>query len=261
MFGSDTLDGWCDLRKVCSLGRFLPKVTSFRGEVKSHDALLIPRKDGSFIIPVDPAPPQEDNVHWELARHRNRFRVAHEVGHSFFYDRGSAPPRRLLAPSEEEERFCDEFAAELLIPQTAVRRSGFTPQDIFSIHALYDVSVEASSRAVSRAHPDLSIAGIIWRPSRRTKEPALRVVWCAGPRFIPVGMRLNSEAVDRASSTGNCYRVEEFDFDRLEGRYHVWAGKLPGRKQLVAVLQPVAHDRVEQNSPKDSFVTERLLLD
>lgn len=261
VFGPKASDGWCDLKKICSVGRFFPRLTSFRGAAEPHDALLIPRKDGSFVVPVDPVPRHLDGINWEIARHRNRFRVAHEIGHSFFYDRDSAPPRRLLKASEEEERFCDEFAAELLIPLTAVRRRGVTPHDIFSIHSEYEVSVEAAARAVSRAHSGLSVTGIMWGPARRAKESALRVVWCAGPRFVPLGARLNSDAVNRANLTGNSCQVEDLQIAGLVGRFQIQAGKLPRRKQLVAVLQPVSSVASDINVPSNDLATDRLPLE
>jgi hypothetical protein len=46
-------------------------------------------------------------------------RLAHELGHIFFYDQ-STPARRLAVPSSEEERFCDAFADALTLGDEAV---------------------------------------------------------------------------------------------------------------------------------------------
>lgn len=54
---------------------------------------------------------------------RGRFSVAHELGHTFFYNLDDKPPRRLTNlpyPDESEERLCNRFAAELLMPTNMV---------------------------------------------------------------------------------------------------------------------------------------------
>jgi hypothetical protein len=48
---------------------------------------------------------------------RQRFTIAHELGHAFFESTGPGCPRS----GDELERICDLFAAELLMPQAAVR--------------------------------------------------------------------------------------------------------------------------------------------
>jgi hypothetical protein len=46
---------------------------------------------------------------------RLRFRVAHELAHTLFFDWANNPPRRVNGwATAEEERFCDEFAEALL---------------------------------------------------------------------------------------------------------------------------------------------------
>lgn len=50
---------------------------------------------------------------------RGRFSIAHELGHTFFYDYDYDPPRRLERlpyPDISEERLCNRFAADLLMP-------------------------------------------------------------------------------------------------------------------------------------------------
>jgi IrrE N-terminal-like domain len=53
-----------------------------------------------------------------------RFVIAHELGHTLFYDLNEAPPERLIRlplhdPVEEET--CDNFAAALLVPRWYLR--------------------------------------------------------------------------------------------------------------------------------------------
>ncbi|GEM_PF-5489763 len=62
---------------------------------------------------------------------RARFTLAHEIAHTFFYDHSTVPASRLdkkqltnlraygtINGFDVEERFCDEFASELLLPVT-----------------------------------------------------------------------------------------------------------------------------------------------
>lgn len=86
-------------------------------------ALMAPAA-GGFLFVVDPRPspacPSGSlNVGVEvLERAIFSRRLAHELGHVFFYDTGS-PARRLLRHSEAEEKYCDAFAAALLLPGRA----------------------------------------------------------------------------------------------------------------------------------------------
>jgi len=59
---------------------------------------------------------------------RTRFTIGHEIGHTYFYDLGQGPPRRLLQStfSKDEETFCNIVAAELLMPsQMLIKEIGF----------------------------------------------------------------------------------------------------------------------------------------
>lgn len=50
---------------------------------------------------------------------RRRFALAHELGHTFFYDLNELPPERIIhLPLHDpvEEEVCDKFAAALLVP-------------------------------------------------------------------------------------------------------------------------------------------------
>ena len=61
---------------------------------------------------------------------RRRFSIAHEIGHTFFYDNSQIIPIKIL-PKElsktlgdnKEEDICNSFARELLMPNELVRRS------------------------------------------------------------------------------------------------------------------------------------------
>lgn len=86
-----------------------------RAEGGGLEALLMPDlENGSFVILYDPWSPEP-----ETAEYHKQFRIAHELGHTFFYDWEGVTPRRSM-PIESvlgnkyEEQFCDRFAEHLL---------------------------------------------------------------------------------------------------------------------------------------------------
>lgn len=237
-FGSSDGGSWCDLRKVCLVGGFNLQKTKFVGNRSSHDALLVPKDNGSFVILVDPN--RDDRpIRWDTERQRLRFRVAHEIGHSFFFDRTKFPAERVLAPSREEEIFCDNFASELLVPHTVARKYTCGPSSVFDIHDTFEVSVEASARALGRCFPQMTIVGTKWSPNPRTGRCANRVIWWTGPRFVPIGADLGSTIVDNTHVGGVFDGNEELKLGRLRGTFRVRAERRSSRTQCVAVIGPL----------------------
>src|SRR5260221_7349902 len=100
------LEAYCDLVEVCRAGGF--RTTELANNDGHHlpEALLIPTAGGTFTIVV-----RRDDYQQRVNRQRSRFRIAHEIGHSFFYDRSLRPPKKLTDDSKNEERFCDKFAS------------------------------------------------------------------------------------------------------------------------------------------------------
>lgn len=144
------------------------------------------RTQAGYIVRVNPFSPKT----------RQRFTMAHELGHIVF-DRlvGVGPAVRYRAPQlsinfTDEERFCDAFAAELLMPRTACADlSDWTRISLDSIYQhslLFDVSFTAMcKRVVDQGLAD----GVIVRFER--DEIKWRVAWRAvNPMtrgFVPVG--------------------------------------------------------------------------
>ena len=107
---------------------------------------------------------------------RQRFSIAHEIGHTFFYDINKNPPVRLISRissgvlSPKEEDICSAFARELLIPRELISRELFKLSDnnklrvILDLGSRYEVSAEVMTR---RLLMDLSqletTAAIIFR--------------------------------------------------------------------------------------------------
>lgn len=93
---------------------------AFFATTRSPEAVLVPIERG-FLVRLRPG----------VSEHRARFSLAHEIGHTFFYDLSASPPRRLLGMQHnvlrdrKKEDICNAFARELLIPRAlvaAVRR-------------------------------------------------------------------------------------------------------------------------------------------
>ena len=118
------------------------------------EALLIPLPRNGFCIAVDPTPRggwdnRDSSSRRDVCRQRIRFRVAHELGHTLFYQRTPGElPWRNHCTSELEEAFCDRFARGLLIPDGAVRRCRRI-SGLLRIQHEHDVSLEVALRALA----------------------------------------------------------------------------------------------------------------
>jgi hypothetical protein len=168
-----------DLATLLAAGRFELEIGPLGARGGGIEAALAPRSDNRFALFVDPEP--RDG--WasvapsrceELARHRLRFRLAHEVGHSFFYDRTRQRPYRLARDSAEQERWCDRFASALLLPPSVVATAHATPQALLRLQRHFDVSVEVAARALARVHRERFVALLVARGAR---PPHVRVQW------------------------------------------------------------------------------------
>jgi hypothetical protein len=127
----------------------------------------------------------------ELKRHRLRFRIAHELGHTFFYSRAGKEPRRGLFDSPAQEEFCDTFARELLVPRHCAKRVKRSPEALLRLQARCDVSLKLAARAVSAAQPEASVALWFIDPEQ---EVALQ--WASDPAagaILPIGAGLDEE--------------------------------------------------------------------
>jgi IrrE N-terminal-like domain len=139
-----------------------------------------PRHD-LFHLQVDPEPAEgwgeaAPSQRWATARHRLRFRVGHELGHTFFYERRKGQgPRRAWRWSSAEEEWCDEFARWLLVPASAARSLSATADSVFRLQRRFDISLEVAARALAGAHPETTVAVWFWpQGSAKSHESLLR---------------------------------------------------------------------------------------
>ena len=75
----------------------------FDPEVAETDTLLVPRKGGFTVV---------FSSRVTLSSQEIRYRIAHEIGHTLFYERGGKDdvPYRHSPPGADEEEFCNRFA-------------------------------------------------------------------------------------------------------------------------------------------------------
>lgn len=168
-----------DLTELLTLGRFDLRLGALSARGGGIEAALAPRGDDRFALLVDTEPPDgwasvPPGLHQQLARHRLRFRVAHEIGHSFFYDRSGECPQRLVFDSPDQERWCDRFASALLVPPPVVAATQATPQALLRLQRDFDVSVQVAARAWARVHRERFVALLV---ARGPRPPYLRVQW------------------------------------------------------------------------------------
>jgi hypothetical protein len=146
-----------DLSGVLRLGGLEVFETRLSAQEGMQEAMLVPLSADAFAISVDPTPRGgwrhvRPAIRETLRRHRIRFRVAHEIAHTFFYSRTIGEPRRLVRDSPAQEAFCDEFARALLLPPSAAAASSLTASAVFDLHRGFDVSLEVAARSMAAAH-------------------------------------------------------------------------------------------------------------
>ena len=173
----------------------------------------------------------------QVGRRRFRFRVAHELGHSFFYDRSVTPISRTVPASRGEEDFCDYFGGSLLVSPSLVEATEPTPAGLLRLADECDASLQVTARRLAKRSDVDAIVGLTLRVNPRTgSEMEWRTNWSAGA-FVPRHARLRSEAVVVAGSLGSGTAIEPLSVGRLKGMFAVVAQHIGS--QVVAVVRRV----------------------
>jgi hypothetical protein len=176
-------DPLSDLRSVANAAGATIEHADLDAIRSGLQALLAPRP-GGFDIFVDPSVELDVDepratVSEDLKRHRTRFRVAHELAHTFFYDRDAHAPTRLLDDTDRQEAFCDRFAAALLLPRDAVCAAGCRPLAIVAVQRRYDVSLQLAVRRFAEVFPEQTF--VLMAETGR-HPPRLRAQWAHCPQ-------------------------------------------------------------------------------
>jgi hypothetical protein len=227
--------------EICRYGRFDVREARLSPERGGKQAMIIPRQADSFEIRVDPTPRRgwarvSHEMRDEVHRQRRRFLICHELAHSFFFKRDGGRPQRLLPGSPYEERFCDEFARWLLVPQSVARELPAAATTIFALHIKYDVSIEVASRAVAHAHNGryLVVVGV----ARTAHDAPPRLQWTSGDDADANEILESTVARDLASEPRGGVVTTACNIGGLV----VSAAFHPQRRQLVAVCGPMLDD-------------------
>jgi uncharacterized protein DUF955 len=213
----------CSLNRICQAGKFKYRVEELPPGGHRGEAMMLALASGGFLITVNPQAPTP--IRDETTRRRRlRFRIAHEIGHSFFYDRSQRPARRVLPPSQREEDFCQQFASALLVPPEPVEAYARDSASLIAIREKFDVSLNAAAWALVNSQSHLSIALLEWRdhPSR-VGNKAMRVVWgAAHGHFLPPGASIRDSWLSRAQQAGpSGAEIDNFALGNLRGRCRI----------------------------------------
>ncbi|MBQ0798517.1 MAG: ImmA/IrrE family metallo-endopeptidase [Porticoccaceae bacterium] len=230
----------CDLRKICESGKFEVTTADFNSTEIKTEALLVPMEGDKFRIVLPVSHSASASLFGKgVTRHRNRFRIAHEIAHSFFYKRNKNCPVKLTQDSKAEEDFCDLFASYLLMPFDVVSKLPRRPESVDRIGADYDVSLEAAGRSLAKANKDILVLGLSWKENPRDKNIGLRVQWSAGDLadFIPNNTRLHSpSALEAFESSKSIENIEYLAVGNLRGMFHISVDKKINRNFTIAIL-------------------------
>ena len=181
-FLRDPLAPLPDLKSLSRAGRFKVIERTLGGAEGHGEAMLLPAPGNRFHIWVDAEPRGgwdgvPAGVRDDLRRHRFRFRVAHEMAHSFFYSRGRGEPRRLVPDSDAQERFADTFARSLLLPPGAASLAPPTAAGALALQQTYDVSLEVALRSLLLQHPTCVGALLYWHTRSDITGATAKVQW------------------------------------------------------------------------------------
>lgn len=179
---------------------------------------------------------------------RVRFSIAHEIGHTFFFDKTFDPPRKRSmwkGLEQDEERLCDIFASELLMPEEMVRNLFYVGKEpslnlLVDLCRKFQVSYEAMSH---RLIGDLQIwdaivMGISWLPKmnmlsqENVRTEKWRLSWSSVPPRLSNALYIPSSRNRPSFNQALGERI--FAEDRLSGKAINYKLKLGGLDKFVS---------------------------
>jgi IrrE N-terminal-like domain len=219
------------IEEICRAAGLKLRLRRLRGRHDGLQAVLSPCERG-FEVTVDTEPRDgwdtvPEAVRTSLHRHRLRFRVAHELAHTLFYDRTAACPHRLVPDSDEQEAFCDSFARAFLVPPATISPQIAEPAAVVRLARRYDVSLEVAVRAVAASRPEDWFGLYVRRPDGFITQ------WLSSAIVGPPWMQSWTRQLE-ATASGVAARHNESG----------WRGtalELPVRRQVLVVAK--SHER------------------
>jgi hypothetical protein len=151
-------------------------VTSIVERDISAEAMLLPNRDGYTVILKE-----GDRTTY---RTRQRFSMAHELGHLLLHRAGVSDKAHLIpqyrsGSEDEEERLCDAIAAEILMPRLAFEEDawmeGWSLRSLRTLSRAYDASMTATARRMIKLMPEVAVMSV-WKPPLPGSE-TLRLQW------------------------------------------------------------------------------------
>ena len=142
-------------------------VTKVEERPIESDAMLMPNGSGYSIILKKVSQPGQ--------LRRQRFSLAHELGHLLLQE--SEKTRKALkyrghGYSDEEERLCDQIAAEILMPRMAFYEDGWMEgwslKSLRTLAGTYDTSLPATAVRMVDLMPEEALMGV-WKVSEEGK--------------------------------------------------------------------------------------------
>jgi hypothetical protein len=213
-----------DVEQCCGLAQ-VDVVDADLGCPISREALLVPAGP-RFRIVINSAQPSSGAMSDAVRRQRRRFRIAHELAHTFFYRQTSSGLRRRFPSGDlAEEQFCDDFARWLLIP---AQESTITAADVLALHAQYDVSLEVAVRSIACSDMAPRVALWWWRQSCGG-SPALLEQWMSD-EALPQDLAIVPYRTDPSTLSQRFADATQRFGDALS------AAVFPQRRQAVAIL-------------------------
>jgi len=215
------------IEEICRTAGIKLRLRRLRGKDDGLQAVLA-ACPGGFEVTVDTEPPGgwksvPETIRPGLHRHRLRFRVAHELAHTLFYDRTTPRPHRIVPDSTEQEAFCDVFARAFLVPPAGIPPRIADPAVVVSLARRYDVSLEVAVRAVAAAHPDMWFGLYLDQADGATPQ------WLSSAAAGPPWMQWWVRRLDPASDCAKAHHPRDG-----------WIGTalpLPARRQLLVIAR------------------------
>ena len=182
-------------------------------EIES-DAMLLPSKNGYSIV-------LKKSERLGLSA-RQRFSLAHELGHLLLLKSqapaasgvvGTASKHRGHGYSDEEERLCDQIAAEILMPQMAFQEDGWMEgwslRNLKTLADKYDTSIPATAIRMIDLMPEETLMGT-WKISSVDGEKAeLKRQHCGKTWYqIPGSSTVSAQRLQLINRAWNSTEVE-----------------------------------------------------